>query len=70
MLQLDTLFPKSKKAGRPSTMSRPHSETDFNDLELQEAVIENMDAETFNEKFEEMLVWKLKLVYCIVNILA
>ncbi|KAL0280838.1 UNVERIFIED_CONTAM: hypothetical protein PYX00_002011 [Menopon gallinae] len=52
---IEGLFVRPKKAGRPGSVSRPHSETDFNEVEVQESAINNMDEITFNDKFEEML---------------
>lgn len=62
--QLDTWFGRPKKSGRGggvrsgsgnNTISRPHSGDDFNEIE-QQRIIERMDKETVNDKFEEMLV--------------
>lgn len=65
LLQLDTWFGRPKKAGRGSgtrgysgsnTMPRPHSGDDINEIEQQRCIIERMDEETVNDRFEEMLV--------------
>lgn len=37
-------------------MSRPHSDTEFNENELQETILNTMDENKIDEKFEEMLV--------------
>lgn len=37
-------------------VSRPHSDTEVNENELQEAILNAMDENKINEKFEEMLV--------------
>jgi hypothetical protein len=60
-LQLDTWFGTKKKEkgrGGGGQLPRPHSETDFNELEEQELFVEQLDADEkfLNEKFEEMLV--------------
>ncbi|XP_076669045.1 diaphanous related formin 1 isoform X3 [Andrena cerasifolii] len=61
---LDTWFGRPKKSGRGAgvrsgsgshTMPRPHSGDDFNEIEQQRCIIERMDEETVNDKFEEML---------------
>ncbi|XP_031777153.1 protein diaphanous isoform X5 [Nasonia vitripennis] len=57
---LDTWFGRPKKTGRgggsyASTMPRPHSGDDFNEVEQQRCMIERMDEETTNDKFEELL---------------
>ncbi|XP_076178549.1 diaphanous related formin 1 [Ptiloglossa arizonensis] len=61
---LDTWFGRPKKSGRGGgvrsgsgnhTMPRPHSGDDFNEIEQQRIIIERMDEETVNDKFEEML---------------
>ncbi|XP_015602253.1 protein diaphanous isoform X8 [Cephus cinctus] len=61
---LDTWFGRPKKSGRGggvrggtghNTIPRPHSGDDFNEIEQQASIIENMDEETMNDKFEEML---------------
>ncbi|XP_076246123.1 diaphanous related formin 1 isoform X2 [Calliopsis andreniformis] len=61
---LDTWFGRPKKSGRGGgvrsgsgnhTMPRPHSGDDFNEIEQQRCIIERMDEETVNDKFEEML---------------
>ncbi|XP_015602184.1 protein diaphanous isoform X2 [Cephus cinctus] len=63
-VQLDTWFGRPKKSGRGggvrggtghNTIPRPHSGDDFNEIEQQASIIENMDEETMNDKFEEML---------------
>uniref|UniRef100_A0ABD2X4U5 Protein diaphanous n=1 Tax=Trichogramma kaykai TaxID=54128 RepID=A0ABD2X4U5_9HYME len=56
---LDTWFGRPKKSGRggstgPNTMPRPNSD-DFNEIEQQRCMIERMDDETTNDKFEELL---------------
>lgn len=65
LLQLDTWFGRPKKSGRgggmrnnsgSNTMPRPHSGDDINEIEQQRSIIERMDEETVNDKFEEMLV--------------
>ncbi|XP_072751570.1 protein diaphanous isoform X2 [Anoplolepis gracilipes] len=62
--KLDTWFGRPKKAGRGSgtrgysgsnTMPRPHSGDDINEIEQQRCIIERMDEETVNDRFEEML---------------
>ncbi|XP_015602221.1 protein diaphanous isoform X4 [Cephus cinctus] len=62
--ELDTWFGRPKKSGRGggvrggtghNTIPRPHSGDDFNEIEQQASIIENMDEETMNDKFEEML---------------
>nr|XP_031839339.1 protein diaphanous-like isoform X2 [Nomia melanderi] len=62
--KLDTWFGRPKKSGRGGgvrsgsgnhTMPRPHSGDDFNEIEQQRSIIERMDEETVNDKFEEML---------------
>ncbi|CAK9831241.1 Protein diaphanous homolog 3 [Anthophora retusa] len=61
---LDTWFGRPKKSGRGggvrsgsgnNTIPRPHSGDDFNEIEQQRCIIERMDKETVNDKFEEML---------------
>ncbi|XP_076391852.1 diaphanous related formin 1 isoform X2 [Megachile rotundata] len=61
---LDTWFGRPKKSGRGggvrsgsgnNTIPRPHSGDDFNEIEQQRCIIERMDKETMNDKFEEML---------------
>ncbi|XP_015122157.1 protein diaphanous isoform X2 [Diachasma alloeum] len=61
---LDTWFGRPKKSGRGggvrsgtgfNTIPRPNSGDDFDEIEQQRAIIERMDEETVNEKFEEML---------------
>lgn len=42
-----------------NTMPRPHSGDDINEIEQQRSIIERMDEETVNDKFEEMLVGTL-----------
>ncbi|XP_049792914.1 protein diaphanous isoform X1 [Schistocerca nitens] len=52
------LFSRPKKGGRGngSHIPRPHSESDFNEIEEQHAQsIEELDEETLNKRFEEML---------------
>lgn len=70
--QLDTWFGRPKKSGRGGgvrsgsgnhTMPRPHSGDDFNEIEQQRIIIERMDEETVNDKFEEMLVSKTRYFY-------
>lgn len=39
-----------------NTIPRPNSGDDFNEIEQQRCIIERMDKETVNDKFEEMLV--------------
>jgi len=41
-----------------NTMPRPHSGEDINEIEQQRCIIERMDEETVNDRFEEMLVGK------------
>lgn len=56
---MEGLFARPKKGGKSGgTLSRPHSETDFGELhvDFNEVEIDRMDEDTFNEKFEEMLV--------------
>lgn len=56
--QLETIF-RPKKTGVRGTggqLPRPRSESDFNETDEQADFIEQMDEETLNEKFEEMLV--------------
>lgn len=58
LLQLDTLWGR-KKAGSTRAMgqlSRPHSDSDFNELDEQVEFIETLDEEALNERFEKMLV--------------
>ncbi|XP_076629979.1 diaphanous related formin 1 isoform X1 [Colletes latitarsis] len=61
---LDTWFGRPKKSGRGGgvrsgsgnhTIPRPHSGDDFNEIEQQRSIIERMDEETVNDRFEEML---------------
>ncbi|XP_018057951.1 PREDICTED: protein diaphanous [Atta colombica] len=61
---LDTWFGRPKKSVRGSgsrgysgsnTMPRPHSGDDINEIEQQRCIIERMDEETVNDRFEEML---------------
>ncbi|KAH0953784.1 hypothetical protein HN011_009923, partial [Eciton burchellii] len=61
---LDTWFGRPKKSGRgagmrgysgSNTMPRPHSGEDINEIEQQRCIIERMDEETVNDRFEEML---------------
>nr|XP_034173007.1 protein diaphanous isoform X3 [Osmia lignaria] len=61
---LDTWFGRPKKSGRGggvrsgsgnNTIPRPHSGDDFNEIEQQRCIIERMDKETMNDRFEEML---------------
>ncbi|KAJ8687905.1 hypothetical protein QAD02_023700 [Eretmocerus hayati] len=59
-LKLDTWFGRPKKSGRgggynQNTMPRPNSGDDFNEIEQQRCMIERMDEETTNDKFEELL---------------
>lgn len=42
-----------------NTIPRPNSGDDFNEIEQQASIIERMDEETMNDKFEEMLVSRL-----------
>lgn len=61
LLQLDTWFgAKKKEKGRGGSgqLPRPHSESDFNEVEEQEFFVEQLHADQkfMNEKFEEMLV--------------
>jgi hypothetical protein len=61
LFQLDTWFgTKRKEKGRGvgGQLPRPHSESDFNEMEEQEFFVEQLDADEkfLNEKFEEMLV--------------
>lgn len=60
-MQLDTWFgTKKKEKGRGGSgqLPRPHSESDFNEVEEHELFVEQLDADEkfLNEKFEEMLV--------------
>ncbi|XP_011685321.1 PREDICTED: protein diaphanous isoform X2 [Wasmannia auropunctata] len=61
---LDTWFGRPKKSVRgggqrgysgSNTMPRPHSGDDINEIEQQRCIIERMDEETVNDRFEEML---------------
>ncbi|KAK0082986.1 hypothetical protein PV325_009545 [Microctonus aethiopoides] len=61
---LDTWFGRPKKSGRGgsvrsgtgfNTVPRPNSSDDFDEFELQRSIIEKMDEETMNERFENML---------------
>ncbi|XP_077255342.1 diaphanous related formin 1 isoform X3 [Temnothorax americanus] len=60
---LDTFFGRPKKPGirgqrgysGSNTMPRPHSGDDINEIEQQRCIIERMDEETVNDRFEEML---------------
>ncbi|XP_017883364.1 protein diaphanous isoform X2 [Ceratina calcarata] len=61
---LDTWFGRPKKSGRGggvrsgsgnNTIPRPHSGDDFNEIEQQRCIIERMDKDMVNDKFEEML---------------
>ncbi|XP_011879316.1 PREDICTED: protein diaphanous isoform X2 [Vollenhovia emeryi] len=63
-IKLDTWFGRPKKSVRgggprgysgSNTMPRPHSGDDINELEQQRSIIERMDEETVNDRFEEML---------------
>ncbi|XP_046743899.1 protein diaphanous isoform X3 [Diprion similis] len=63
-MRLDTLFGRPKKTGRGggvgggmshNTIPRPNSGDDFSEIEQQASIIERMDEETMNDKFEEML---------------
>lgn len=47
---------RPKKGNRSSVVSRPTSDSEYNDNELQEAILNTMDENKINEKFEEMLV--------------
>ena len=58
---MDTWFGTKKKErgrGGGSQLPRPHSESDFNEVEEQESFVEQLGADEkfLNEKFEEMLV--------------
>ncbi|XP_046592694.1 protein diaphanous isoform X4 [Neodiprion lecontei] len=62
--ELDTLFGRPKKTGRGggvgggmshNTIPRPNSGDDFSEIEQQASIIERMDEETMNDKFEDML---------------
>ncbi|XP_024878050.1 protein diaphanous isoform X2 [Temnothorax curvispinosus] len=61
--KLDTWFGRPKKPGirgqrgysGSNTMPRPHSGDDINEIEQQRCIIERMDEETVNDRFEEML---------------
>lgn len=64
-LQLDTWFGRPKKGGRGggvrsgsgfNTVPRPNSGDDFDEIEQQRSIIERMDEETMNDRFEKMLV--------------
>lgn len=54
---LDTIFRPKKTAvrGAGGPLPRPRSESDFNETDEQADLIEQLDEETLNEKFEEML---------------
>ncbi|KAK2576918.1 hypothetical protein KPH14_005539 [Odynerus spinipes] len=61
---LESWFTRPKKSGRGggvrsgtdnNTMPRPHSGDDFNEIEQQRCIIERMDEEAVNDRFEEML---------------
>ncbi|XP_043487142.1 protein diaphanous isoform X3 [Polistes fuscatus] len=61
---LESWFTRPKKSGRGggvrsgtdnNTMPRPHSGDDFNEIEQQRCIIEKMDEEAVNDRFEEML---------------
>ncbi|XP_039307446.1 protein diaphanous isoform X3 [Solenopsis invicta] len=63
-IKLDTWFGRPKKSGRgggprgyagSNTMPRPHSGDDINEIEQQRCIIERMDEDTVNDRFEEML---------------
>nr|XP_046478785.1 protein diaphanous isoform X3 [Neodiprion pinetum]XP_046478786.1 protein diaphanous isoform X3 [Neodiprion pinetum] len=63
-MRLDTLFGRPKKTGRGggvgggmshNTIPRPNSGDDFSEIEQQASIIERMDEETMNDKFEDML---------------
>ncbi|XP_051163047.1 protein diaphanous isoform X3 [Leptopilina boulardi] len=60
-IKLDTWFGRPKKSGRGggglghNTIPRPNSGEDFNEIEQQRCMIERMDEETVNDRFEEML---------------
>lgn len=58
MLQLDTLWGRKKAGSTRSVgqLSRPHSDSDFNELDEQVELIETLDEEALNERFEKMLV--------------
>ncbi|XP_034951214.1 protein diaphanous isoform X2 [Chelonus insularis] len=62
--KLDTWFGRPKKSGRGggvrtgsgfNTIPRPHSGDDFDEIEQQRSIIERMDEETVNDRFEKML---------------
>ncbi|XP_043670398.1 protein diaphanous [Vespula pensylvanica] len=62
--KLESWFTRPKKSGRGggvrsgtdnNTMPRPHSGDDFNEIEQQRCIIEKMDEEAVNDRFEEML---------------
>ncbi|XP_008549742.1 protein diaphanous isoform X1 [Microplitis demolitor] len=62
--KLDTWFGRPKKSGRGggvrsgtgfNTVPRPHSGDDFDEIEQQRSIIERMDEETVNDRFEKML---------------
>lgn len=55
---LDTWFGRPKKSTQKGTVGqlpRPHSESDFNELEEHVEFIEQLDDEALNDRFEEML---------------
>lgn len=58
LLQLDTLWGRKKAGSTRSVgqLSRPHSDSDFNELDEQVELIETLDEEALNERFEKMLV--------------
>ncbi|XP_047350616.1 protein diaphanous isoform X2 [Vespa velutina] len=64
IFRLESWFTRPKKSGRGggvrsgtdnNTMPRPHSGDDFNEIEQQRCIIEKMDEEAVNDRFEEML---------------
>lgn len=80
MFQLDTWF-RPKKSGRGggvrsgtglNTVPRPNSGDDFDEIEQQRSIIERMDEEAMNDRFEKMLVriiviWSLILIARIIT---
>lgn len=57
MLQLDTLWGRKRTGSvRSLQTSRPHSDADFSELDEQVELIEALDEDALNERFEKMLV--------------
>lgn len=48
-------------------MPRPHSGDDFDEIEQQRSIIEKMDEETVNDRFEKMLVSNKKIINKFIN---